>query len=224
MKVKTASYSFMDTFLTCQLQHQLKYGPRKINQMEGDKTALYFGSLVHKALESIRRNPDPDTISEFVDKAVDSMKFDVPISMISETKKVLTGWVSDRDFTPEIVDMEWRFDRQLPSGDFRINGFIDLVEMNDDGAMNVIDYKSGNWIYYKDDLEDSLQLMMYAIAIWDEWRPRAINVGYDMVKFNRITHRVTRSNIIATIKRIKHIKQMIEKCRTPKAELSQKCS
>ena len=152
------------------------------------------------------------------------MKFDVKSSMIKDAKEILKGWVLDRDFNPGIVNVEWRFDRQLPSADFRINGYIDLVEMDDDGVMNIIDYKSGNWIYHREELEDSLQLMMYAIAVWDEWRPKAINIGYDMVKFNRIVRRVTRSDMVESIKRIKNIKSMIEKCRNPISELSQKCS
>ncbi len=223
MRFNTISYSAMDLFLTCQLSHNLKY-VKKVDPIKGDQTALHFGSLIHKALEVIRRNPDPDMISEFVDKAAGTMKFDVKSSMIKDAKEILKGWLLDRDFTPEIVNIEWRFDRQLPSADFRINGYIDLVEMDDDGVMNIIDYKSGNWIYHREELEDSLQLMMYAIAVWDEWRPKAINIGYDMVKFNRIVRRVTRSDMVESIKRIKNIKSMMEKCRNPIAELSQKCS
>ena len=213
----------MDLFLTCQLSHNLKY-VRKFAPIKGDQTALHFGSLVHTALEGIRRDPDPEMVGEFVDKAAGTMKFDVKSSMIIDAKEILNDWVLDRDFTPEILNIEWRFDKQLPSADFRINGFIDLIEVDDDGVMNIIDYKSGNWIYHREELEDSLQLMMYAIAVWDEWKPSAINIGYDMVKFNRIVRRVTRSDLIMSIKRIKNIKSMIDNCRNPIAELSQKCS
>ncbi len=223
MIFKTISYSAMDLFLTCQLSHNLKY-VKKLDPIRGDQTALHFGSLVHRALEVIRRDPDPDMVAEFVDKAAGYMKFDVKPSMINEAKEILKDWVMDRDFTPDVMNIEWRFDRQLPSADFRINGFIDLIEVDDDGVMNIIDYKGGNWIYYREELEDSLQLMMYAIAVWDEWRPKAINIGYDMVKFNRIVRRVTRSDMVESIKRIKNIKSMIENCRNPIAELSQKCS
>ena len=223
MRFKTISYSAMDLFLTCQLSHNLKY-VKKVTPIKGDQTALHFGSLVHKALEMIRRDPDPEMVGEFVDKAAGTMKFDVKSSMITEAKEILNDWVLDRDFTPDVLSIEWRFDRQLPSADFRINGFIDLIEVDDDGVMNIIDYKSGNWIYHREELEDSLQLMMYAIAVWDEWRPSAINIGYDMVKFNRIVRRVTRSDMIESIKRIKNIKSTIDNCRNPIAELSQKCS
>ena len=223
MKFKTVSFSAMDLFLTCELSHYLKY-VKRIAPIKGDQTALHFGSLVHKALEMIRRDPDPDTVTEFVDKAADTMKFDVKLSMITEAKEILSDWVVDRDLTPTVISIEWRFDKRLPSADFRINGFVDLIEMDDDGVMNIIDYKSGNWIYRKEELEDSLQLMMYAIAVWDEWKPSAINIGYDMVKFNRVSHRVTRSDMITSIKRIKNIKSMIENCKDPMAELSQKCS
>lgn len=223
MKFNTISYSAMDLFLTCQLSHNLKY-IRKVKPIKGDQTALQFGSLIHKALEAIRRDPDPDMVVEFVDKAADTMKFDVKVSMIIEAKEILKNWVMDRDFAPEVLNIEWRFDRQLPSADFRINGFIDLIEVDDDGTMNIIDYKSGNWIYHREELEDSLQLMMYAIAVWDEWRPKTINIGYDMIKFNRIACRVTKSDMINTIKRIKNIKSMIENCKNPISELSQKCS
>lgn len=223
MRFKTISYSAMDLFLTCQLSHNLKY-VKKVAPIKGDQTALHFGSLVHSALEGIRRDPDPEMVGEFVDKAAGTMKFDVKSSMITEAKEILNDWVLDRDFTPDVLSIEWRFDRQLPSADFRINGFIDLIEVDDDGVMNIIDYKSGNWIYHREELEDSLQLMMYAIAVWDEWRPSAINIGYDMVKFNRIVRRVTRSDMIESIKRIKNIKSTIDNCRNPIAELSQKCS
>ena len=223
MKVKTVSFSFMETFLDCQLRHDMKYN-KKIMPMESDKTAMHFGSLIHQVLEELRMNPIQENIPRMVDEASDKMKFDIKQSVIIQTKEVLKNWVVNRDIDGrEVMNVEWRFDKKLPSGDFNINGYIDLVEIDDDGVIRVTDYKSGRFVYTMEDLVDSLQLMMYAIAVFDEWKPTGIEISYDMVQMNQIVYRVTKSDIVNAIKRIKRIKQMIEGCRYPKPNLSFKC-
>lgn len=224
MKVKTVSYSFMETFMDCPLRHDMKYN-KKILPMESDKTAMHFGSLVHQVLEELRMNPIPENIPKMVDEAANKMEFDIKLSVITRSKEVLKEWIDNREFGGrEVMNTEWRFDKPLPSGDFNINGYIDLVEIDDEGVIRVTDYKSGRFVYTMEDTVDSLQLMMYAIAVFDEWKPSGIEVSYDMIQMGQIVYKVTKSDIINAIKRIKRIKQMIERCgKYPKPNLSFKC-
>lgn len=45
-----------------------------------------------------------------------------------------------------------------------VNGFIDRVDMNDDGSISIIDYKTNPKLYTQEELEDDQQMTMYYLA------------------------------------------------------------
>lgn len=220
MRVETMSYSFMEAFLRCPLQHHFKYSDKKEPRVT-DETNLRFGQLVHSVLENIRKSGM--NIDDATAQAIKDMEFDVLPSMITDAKDLVKIWLKSADMSGMVAQTEWHFDRPLLGKNFRMNGYIDLIENMPDGTMRITDYKTGYTIYTYEDLQNSLQLLMYAVVAFDEWHPAGIEICYDMIRMCRITYRITKLDIIRTIDRIERIRSMIEACTDPKPKLGAHC-
>lgn len=82
------------------------------------------------------------------------------------------------DWKPLAVEVNFEFvyeDRCI------IHGFIDRVDINNDGEIRVVDYKSSNKIYEDKDLKTPLQMMIYTLACEQLYGKTPIMHMYDMI-------------------------------------------
>lgn len=182
MKIEV-SPTKMSAFETCPKQFYLRYykkekAPKKIEHM------MHVGSLVHKALEFLAEYPEFDYIDECVTKAISEIDIVPTQEMVKESRDMIKNWYSEDKFENELIASEYHF-QTLIADDLVIMGYIDRVERIDENRIKVIDYKTGNQFYTLDDLKNSNQLIMYAMACYEEFGAENIVICYDMVRLNK---------------------------------------
>jgi putative RecB family exonuclease len=62
-----------------------------------------------------------------------------------------------------------------------LNGYIDRIDINSDGDLRVVDYKSSNKVFRDADLKTPLQMVIYALACEKLFGKIPIEFQYDMI-------------------------------------------
>ncbi|MBR4330333.1 MAG: PD-(D/E)XK nuclease family protein [Candidatus Riflebacteria bacterium] len=132
--------------------------------------AVNFGEAVHKAIAEAYKG-NPDYMNEYLKKA---RSFELPKEKDAEAKQAIDFALSleiDRDsiLTIESEDGEKAFYGkkyfQVPfSEKWGIRGAMDLVYIDDNGNLDIVDWKTGQT---KED--DDLQLAIYALCAWKKY-------------------------------------------------------
>jgi len=152
----------------------------------GDSTAQVLGSAIHAFAAKMVQEPGT-TKEELISNLRSSWKLIDPAS----------GWVSATNLeravtmldkfvayhaknTREVVDAEIRFDVVL--GRARIRGSVDRLEVEADGSLFIVDFKtSGKAIAYKE-AQENLQLATYQVAIVEGGFPEGkVSAGAELV-------------------------------------------
>lgn len=78
-----------------------------------------------------------------------------------------------------ILAVEKEFNVELGAGADRyvVNGYIDRVDLIEEGHVAIVDYKSNRLLFYNDDLENDLQMSVYGLVARDFW-PWAKRVSF----------------------------------------------
>jgi len=174
-------------FLSCEYRFWLKH-VMKLQVAEDGQTELdakLFGSLIHSVLQrfgedvAMKNNSDVKKIEQVVFAALDeiakeqfgsriSTKIEIQLEMVRFRLKefakhqaisVEEGWriVCAEQFVSKKLDVQGR--------NFEIRGTIDRVEVNNDGQVRVLDYKTGskpaNKAHFNTDSWIDLQLPLY---------------------------------------------------------------
>lgn len=106
----------------------------------------------------------------------------------------------------EVIHVEKGF--TLDFGKYKLRGFIDIVLRDSEGNYIVRDYKTNKDLYKKADLENSLQLGIYALAVEQLFGVQPMRLEYDMV-FHGCTQTATYDKD-AVIKKINSILDAID--------------
>ena len=183
MKIEISSTK-LSIFETCPKQFYLKYYKKMKPPVQLQKI-MHVGSLVHKALELLAEYPEFDNIESCVIKAIDDIDVVPSNDMIEESIIMIKNWYKDSKFENECLASEYEF-KIILDEDIVAIGFIDRVEKIGDNTIKVIDYKTGNMLYTYDDIKDSNQLLIYAMACYEHWGIENIIICYDMVRLNKI--------------------------------------
>ena len=168
------SYSRLSRFEQCPLSFKLQY----IDKLPSEPgMPLRFGKVVHAALEVLYRKVveeehtgalDEDrALSLFADAwAADGLtglhEFGEGIAMLRAFVRN-QGVVDHRDVLA--VEKEFR----LPVGRFTVLGFIDRVDRIDDETIEVVDYKTNRQLFTREEVDTSLQLSLYELAVRRIW-------------------------------------------------------
>lgn len=176
------SFSSFDTFERCPRQYALRYLCRVPG--EPARPAADFGSVAHAAFEMFTRErreradrgeagPDRASLGRFFDSVWERS------SLASEPDaaewRARAEPMLDRFWEVELagaartVAEESRFRLSLelePGTRVAIGGFIDRIDRLPSGAVELIDYKTGN-AWSPADVESSLQLSIYALGCRD---------------------------------------------------------
>ena len=135
----------------------------------GDSTAQVLGSAIHAFAAKMVQEPGT-TKSELISSLESSWKLIDPDSgWVSashlETAVTMLGKFVDyhKETSREIKGAELRFDVKL--GRARIIGTVDRLEVEADGSLFIIDFKTGNTAISKEEAKNNLQLASYQLGI-----------------------------------------------------------
>jgi putative RecB family exonuclease len=165
--MRRLSQTQISTFQACPQRWKLRY-------MDGLKEPpsppLTFGSAVHAGLETFYRNriaaPPPlqDVLDSF-DSELDRTAYGTPQDFESaraDGHAMLQAWYSKHaaDFQPALaVELALRYSID----DVPMISILDRVDVGDDGAVRITDYKTGKF-FLRDKAQESQQLTLYQIA------------------------------------------------------------
>ena len=168
------SYSRLTRFEQCPLSFKLHYIEKR--QAEPG-TPLRFGKLMHAVLERL--------LSEVIDDERSG-----PLSEARALEMLREAWAAEGltglDLFQEGIDILKTFVRDqgaldhqdvlaiereftLPVGPFTVLGFIDRVDRVDDETVEVIDYKTNHQLFTRDEVDTSLQMSLYEVAVRRLW-------------------------------------------------------
>jgi len=218
--LKNFSFTQLETFKTCPLRYKYQY---VLKLPTPPNAAASFGDSIHKTLQAFyseyRKDP-AFTLSQMLDIY---RKLWIPLGYPSqedqnrrkkEGEKMLTEYF--RIFHPPrtpIVDLEKLFKIKINDNTY-ITGKIDRIDGSMDGAIEIIDYKTGKKPDDKE-LQKSLQLSIYALAAIDPglYRKKLEDVSltfYYLQEMSKTTIKRTakeldtvKEEVLETVKRIR---------------------
>lgn len=147
---------------------------REAKGERGSSTAQGFGLAVHVLAAELLDDPaiDPDTLVSHLDAVWHQLDFDT--TWIADRERAeadaavrrLVRWHRDRgERSP--VGAEIEFTVEIPVGDdvVRLRGSMDRVEIDPDGRVHVVDFKTGKGKPTAADLQEHAQLGVYQLAV-----------------------------------------------------------
>jgi putative RecB family exonuclease len=181
------SFSRVDTYETCPLQYRFSY----IDKLPtAPSPHLSWGSSIHAALEDWwdRKLPEPPPAEELLQALYDHWEDAGFAGMDREDK--LRWYRHARDvlvrhhgrfaetYAPPVACEQW-FELPLPD-DIEVVGSIDMVERTE-GGIGVVDWKTNRRAKTREQVAESLQLAVYALAAEHLWGHRPEWVALDFV-------------------------------------------
>ncbi len=153
---------------------------------DGDSTAQVLGSAIHAFAASMVQEPGT-TKADLISKLESSWKLIDPDSgwvSASQLERAITMLEKFVDYhtktTRTVVDAEMRFDVKL--GRARIKGSVDRLEVEADGSLFIIDFKTSAQAISKKEAGANLQLASYQIAITENgFTQGSISAGAELV-------------------------------------------
>lgn len=168
------SYSRLSRFETCPLSYRLHYIEKK--QAEPG-LPLRFGKTIHAVLERLIKEVVDDertgTLSE--ERAIELYREAwgaerlTGMDVFAEGLAILRRFIAEQGVVDhrDVLAIEKEF--RLPVGPFEVLGFIDRVDWLDDETVEVIDYKTNHQLFTRDEVDTSLQMSLYEVAVRRLW-------------------------------------------------------
>lgn len=183
------SASAVETYETCPLQFKFA---REWKLSRDLHAAVQYGAAMHRVLrtyyDSIRlnRKKTGDEILRLLsdDLACCGIEDDYQRELymrqgLQQMKDFLVA--SDVSPVPEVLHTEEWFDVQIAGT--KLTGRIDRIDRASDGAVNIVDYKTGK-ARSQEDADESLQLSIYAIAAREKWGYRVADLAFHNLEGN----------------------------------------
>ena len=168
------SYSRLSRFETCPLSYRLHYIEKK--QAEPG-LPLRFGKTIHAVLERLIKEVVDDErtgpLSE--ERAIELYREAwgaeqlTGMDVFAEGLAILRRFIAEQGVVDhrDVLAIEKEF--RLPVGPFEVLGFIDRVDWLDDETVEVIDYKTNHQLFTRDEVDTSLQMSLYEVAVRRLW-------------------------------------------------------
>ncbi|MFC1907873.1 RecB family exonuclease [Chloroflexota bacterium] len=167
------SYTQISLYQSCPLCYKFQY----IDGLkQKDKWYFSFGSTLHLCAQyffKVRIPPSPslDELLQFYGR-----------NWISDGYESAEEEVKYKTYGSEILSKFW----EIHSTDFRmpvavermfyidiegikLRGYLDRVDKLDSGGLSIVDYKTNQGLFTRDDLEKNLQLTLYQLAAEQTW-------------------------------------------------------
>lgn len=168
------SYSRLSRFETCPLSYRLHY----IEKQEAEPgLPLRFGKTIHAVLERLIKEVVDDertgTLSE--ERAIELYREAwgaeqlTGMDVFAEGLAILRRFIAEQGVVDhrDVLAIEKEF--RLPVGPFEVLGFIDRVDWIDDETVEVIDYKTNHQLFTREEVDTSLQMSLYEVAVRRLW-------------------------------------------------------
>jgi superfamily I DNA/RNA helicase/RecB family exonuclease len=159
------SPSGAESFLEC----GVKWFLQNNGGSDGDSTAQVLGSAIHAFAAKMVQEPEisRDQLIQSLEnswKLIDPESGWVSASHLESAVTMLEKFVEyHKETKREVKGAELRFDVKL--GRARIIGTVDRLEVEADGSLFIIDFKTGNTAISKDDAKKNLQLASYQLGV-----------------------------------------------------------
>lgn len=172
--MRPLSYTQISMYQDCPLQYKLRY-------IEGlrpkDKWYFSFGSTLHQCAESFFRVKVPPPMS------LEELLATYEKNWISKGYESAEDEAKYKDYGRQLLTAFWQIHYpsfKLPIAverkffididGIKLTGFIDRVDKLDSGGLAIVDYKSGQSLFTKEDMEKNLQLTLYQMAVEETWQ------------------------------------------------------
>ncbi|MCK5576938.1 MAG: PD-(D/E)XK nuclease family protein [Dehalococcoidales bacterium] len=172
--MKPLSYTQISLYQTCPLCYKLQY----IDGLKPkDKWYFSFGATLHLCAEYFFRVkvPPPPSLDDLLDF--------YETNWLSEGYESAEEEAKYRAYGREILTKFW----QIHHHDFRmplaverlfyvdiegvkLRGYIDRVDKLGSGGLAIVDYKTNQGLFTREDLEKDLQLTLYQLAVQEIWQ------------------------------------------------------
>jgi RecB family exonuclease len=168
------SYSRLSRFETCPLSYRLHYIEK---QQAEPGLPLRFGKTIHAVLERLIKEVVDDertgTLSE--ERAIELYREAwgaeqlTGMDVFAEGLAILRRFIAEQGVVDhrDVLAIEKEF--RLPVGPFEVLGFIDRVDWIDEETVEVIDYKTNHQLFTRDEVDTSLQMSLYEVAVRRLW-------------------------------------------------------
>ena len=168
------SYSRLSRFETCPLSYRLHYIEK---QQAEPGLPLRFGKTIHAVLERLIKEVVDDErtgpLSE--ERAIELYREAwgaerlTGMDVFAEGLAILRRFIAEQGVVGhrDVLAIEKEF--RLPVGPFEVLGFIDRVDWIDDETVEVIDYKTNHQLFTRDEVDTSLQMSLYEVAVRRLW-------------------------------------------------------
>ena len=185
------SFSRLSRFESCPLSYRLHY----IDKQTAEPGApLRFGKVIHAVLEDLVREhvreeraaPLSESRALELFRAAWAADGLTGLALFQEGIDILKDFVHEQGELDhrDVLAVEKKF--RLPIGRFTVLGYIDRIDCIDDETIEVIDYKTNRLLFTRDEVDHSLQLSLYHLAVQQLW-PWAKNVK---LTFHMLRHGV----------------------------------
>ena len=166
------SASSMKTFDQCPKKYYYNYIAR-----EPRKEWAHFklGNFCHKVLENFHnihlKRPDIPLAKlmsmAFTEARKDEEFQDMPEKMLVEAKELIKDYLVfvSSNGMPNVKGVEKKFNIKI-TDDILIRGFLDRVDLDEDGQYHIVDYKTTKNVQYL----DPFQLLIYGIWLKDQYK------------------------------------------------------
>ena len=170
------SYSQLNTYLMCPLRYRLQYV--ELISAVFTSSALAFGSAVHEAVAAFHQQHllgdmlRPDQMRDvyrqaWVSRKDEEIRFcngDNEESLAEKALQMLTVYHDSFDLSTEVVGIEEFFEFSISDSVPPFQGYIDLIEQGEDGAVTVVDLKTAARKLSNGQADTNQQLTAYSIG------------------------------------------------------------
>ena len=183
------SHSRLKCFETCAKQFHFRYVLKLPQETEGIEA--FVGKRVHEVLERlyvfVRQNTVPSLAqvqrryelsweAEYDPQRVRIVKQGTPLSFYRELGArcldiyYRRNYPFDADETLGIEErVKFDLDPDGNAGEYRMQGIIDRISRTPAGTIEIIDYKTGNYVPNQKAIDEDRQLALYQLGLADRW-------------------------------------------------------
>lgn len=181
MEVKTFSFSKIDQYSRCPLAYKLI---NIDNKQYATNYSMLSGTLAHKFME-LSWKKDRDEVVEILHNKYK----DYPI--VNDIVAELDHYIPD--VYKYIIEAELPISFEL--GPYDMRGVIDRLDKIDN-TYRIVDYKYGFYEYNQHDLDNSLQLSLYAYNVMDLYKVDSCEIAYHNLKQNTFIQKTLKKSDI----------------------------
>ncbi|MEW5952029.1 MAG: PD-(D/E)XK nuclease family protein [Elusimicrobia bacterium] len=178
------NYSKINAWLYCPYLYQFSYIEKKYPPRNPPSS---LGTSIHRALKRYAmENPDLEGLLSAYEESWENSGYETPQLMMEYYRKgarmLENFWISERERESRILAAEKDFEFIL--GDLAVRGTIDRIDKKKDGKIELIEYKTGESEKYAQEIYESLQLDIYALALKKAMNLEVYSVSFWLMAFN----------------------------------------